>query len=108
VVGMLKTSTDRYTQSFDRIVTVIAEQASGMQQMGQTVTEIRGRTRELSAVLGSRARREGDADLSQLALQIAAMQAAHLQHAEALGHVATQLLELGHPAPQSAPVLEKA
>jgi methyl-accepting chemotaxis protein len=85
VVGMLGSSTLRYTSGMERVVRSMAEQAAGSQQMSQVVTDVRGRTRELSGALASASKVAAPTrDFTALAAELQALRAEYLAHADAL------------------------
>jgi methyl-accepting chemotaxis protein len=91
VLSMLSTTTLRHTTGMDRIVTSISEQAAGSQQLGQAVTEIRSRTRELSLAIRSQSKNAHAGDIEALAAEIQQLQSTYLAHVDALAELTTQL-----------------
>jgi methyl-accepting chemotaxis protein len=97
VVTMLSSSTQRHTSGLERVVQSVAEQATGSQQLGQVVTDIRARSRELSSAISKRGDGQDERELVALASELQALRQAYLAHADSLAELHAQL-----SAPQAA------
>jgi hypothetical protein len=105
---MLSSSTLRYTTGMERVVNSISEQAAGSQQLGLVVSEIRSRTRELSAAINSQAKGAHAGELDELVAEVQKLRSAYLSNAEALGELSFELsqadrIPASQPASQAAP-----
>ena len=103
VVSGLNTSTARYAATMERIVGSIGEQAAGSQQLGQVVTDIRGRARELSAAISAQVKAGQENTVGELVLQAQALRSGYLAEAEALAVLVRELGGLGAASPPIAP-----
>jgi hypothetical protein len=72
MLATLNASTQRYIGAVDRIVSSVAEQASGSQQVSHAVVDVRTRARELSSSIAAQARSAKGTDLAELAAGIQA------------------------------------
>jgi methyl-accepting chemotaxis protein len=98
VVNMLSSSTVRYTTGLERVVRSVSEQAAGSQQLGQTVSEIRARARELSAAIKVQASGVHARDVSELRAGLHELRDVYLSHADALTELCDQLARGGNGA----------